>query len=157
MRKLSLAAMISAILYLVAGVGILLFQDVFKPMFIGNAGDYVTVYPVDSLLRLALIGLPCAVLGAVNITGSHSKNKILPLGIAIYSGVVLGLQSILGIMFSTVNSVAAARFGGAMYLANLSIVNQLFNWIQVFCNIALVLLLVAGVMGFCEKKNTQNY
>lgn len=145
--------MISAILYLVLGVGILLFQNTLKPLFIGSASNYVMVYPADILLHLALVGLPCAVLGAVNTTGSHSGNSFLPLGTAIYSGIVLGLQSLSGIIFSTINNVAAAQFGGAMYLANLSIVNQLFSWIELFCNIALVMLLVSGVMGFCKGKS----
>lgn len=146
-------AMISAIIYLVAGMGILFFQDTFKPIFMGSPTDYVTIYPADALLRMVLVGLPCAVLGAINITGSHSQNSFLHLGTAIYSGIVLGFQSFLGTMFSTYYSAIIAHTKGAMYLANWSIMNQLFSWIDLFSNVALVMLLITGVAGYCKRKN----
>lgn len=146
--------MISAIIYLVAGMGILFFQDTFKPIFMGSPTDYVTIYPANALLRMVLVGLPCAVLGAVNITGSHGQNSFLPLGTAIYSGVVLGLQSFLGTMFSTYYSAIIAHTKGAMYLANWSIMNQLFSWIDLFSSVALVMLLITGVAGYCKGKNS---
>lgn len=146
--------MISAIIYLVAGMGILFFQDTFKPIFMGSPTDYVTIYPANALLRMVLVGLPCAVLGAVNITGSHSQISFLPLGTAIYSGIILGLQSFLGTMFSTYYSAIIAHTKGAMYLANWSIMNQLFSWIDLFSSVALVMLLITGVAGYCKGKNS---
>lgn len=153
MRKLSLLAMISAVIYLIAGLGILFFQDTFKPLFMGSPADYVTIYPANAILRMITVGLPCAVLGAVNLTGSHSSNSFLPLGTAIYSGIVLGLQSFLGTLFSTYDSAIIAHMKGAMYLANLGIMNQLFSWIDLFVNVALVLLLVESVAIYCKQKN----
>lgn len=144
--------MISAVIYLVAGMGILFFQDAFKPIFLSSSTDYLTIYPADAILRMVLVGLPCAVLGAVNITGSHSQNSFLPLGTAIYSGIVLGLQNFIGSIFSTFYTTAVAQLRGAMYLANLGIMNRLFSWIELFSNVALVMLLVVGVMGYCKGK-----
>lgn len=152
MRNLSLAAMTTAIFYLVAGIGILLFQDALKPLFLGSA-EFVTVYPPIALVRLAFVGLPCTILGAINVGGSHSRNRLLPLGIAIYSGFTLGLQSLLGHIFSTLTTATIAHMGGVAYLANLSTVNSMFEFINVFSNVALVLLLVAGVMEYCKNRN----
>lgn len=145
--------MITAIIYLVVGMGILFFQDAFKPMFMSSSTDYVTIYPASAILRMILVGLPCAVLGAVNLTGSHSSNSYLSLGTAIYSGIVLGLQSFLGTLFSTYDSAIIAHMKGAMYLANLGIMNQLFSWIDLFVNVALVLLLVESVASYCKQKH----
>lgn len=153
LRKLSLLAMISAIIYLMSGVGILFCQNAFKPIFMNSPENYVTVYPVDAILRLLIVGLPCAVLGAVNLTDSHSHNHFLPLGTAIYSGITLGIQGFLGTMFSTYYSTIIAHTKGAMYLANWSMMSQMFNWIDLFSNVALVMLLVESVANYCKQQN----
>ncbi len=153
MRKLSLVAMISAILYIVLGMGILVFQDLFKPLFLGGGADSIAVYPAGALIQLACVGLPCAVLGAVNLTGSHNGSRLLPLGTAVYSGIVLGFQSLLKTLLNNISTAFAAHLGGTIHLANMSVLIQLFGWIELFSNIALVLLLVDGVIATYKDKN----
>ncbi len=152
MRKLSFAAMIMAILYLLAGIGILVFQNSLKLHYAQNI-NFITVYPLEILLDLALIGLPCAVLGAMNAISRPENNRSLCLATAIYSGIVLGLSCFFRSVISSFSTMISARTGGAEYLVNRSCVLQEFSWTAVFANVALVLLLVAGVIGVCSKKD----
>lgn len=150
MRKLSFAAMIMAILYLLAGIGILVFQNSLKLHYTQGI-QFITIYPIEILLDLALIGLPCAVLGAMNATTRQETNRSLSLATAAYSGIVLGLSSFFRGIVSTFSNMISAHTGGAEYLVNRSCVLQAFNWTAVLANVALVLLLVAGVIGGCRK------
>ena len=146
LRKLSFAAMIMAILYLLAGVGVLVLQNTLKLHYTQDI-QFITIYPIEILLDLALIGLPCAVLGAMNAISSPKSNRSLCLATAAYSGIVLGVSAFFRGIVSTFGSMISAHKGVEYFL-------QAFSWTAVLANIALVLLLVAGVIGVCTKTDS---
>lgn len=152
MRKLSFTAMIMAILYLVAGVGVLVLQNTLKLHYTQDI-QFITIYPIEILLDLALIGLPCAVLGALNAISSPKSNRSLCLATAAYSGIVLGVSAFFRGIVSTFGSMISAH-KGVEYLVNRSCILQAFSWTAVLANIALVLLLVAGVIGVCRETDS---
>jgi len=152
MRKLSFTAMIMAILYLLAGVGILVCQNTLKLHYTQDV-QFITIYPLEILLDLALIGLPCAVLGAMNAISSPKSNRSLCLATAAYSGIVLGVSAFFRGIVSTFSNMICAR-KGVEYIVNRSCIIQAFSWTSVFANIALVLLLVAGMIGVCNKTDS---
>ncbi len=153
MKKiLSIVAVLSAAVYLAAGIGLLMFQNVFKPLYIGSYTEWIMVYPIQNILQLVLLGIPCVVLGILAMSESSEKGKGTDLLLVIYSSVMLvgfGLISTVGGML---NTMVIARMQGAEALANMSVVSNLFNWIQLLINLSLVMLLLRGAVSLGEKR-----
>ena len=145
-RILCILSMVMAVLYLAAGSGVLVFQNLFKPQFINYEEAMVATYPASAVLQLILAGLPCAVLAAVNLAGSCKGSKILSGATVIFCSVVLVSHSLVSQIVSNIHTTITARMYGAAYLTSLSTVNLMFNFTRILIDAALVLLLIASMI-----------
>lgn len=153
-RILSVAAMVTAVLFLITGTGILLLQDVLKSSYLFNA-ELVTVYPIGAVAQLILTGIPCAALAAINLTGSHAENRSLSLLTCIYCSANLIAHNFLFSSVSNAQAVIGGRMNGTLYLANLSAVNSIFSQTRILANSALVFLLIVNVMQLERLRRTE--
>lgn len=146
---LSLAA---SLLYLLAVGGILVFQNTLASLFLSipdTLGASGTVFPVNTMIRLLFAGVPCAVLAAVHLAGSHRDSRILPAATAVYCSTALILQDLIASVATVFNNMIAARLNGAYYLAKLSAVNNLTGYAGFLIDAGLVFLLISSL--FCIK------
>lgn len=135
-----------AVLYLAAGSGVLVFQNLLKPLFINFDEAMINAYPVSAIAQLILAGLPCAVLAAVNLAGSHKDSRILSGVTVVFCSVVLICHSLVSQILNNINTSVTAMMYGAGYLASLSVVNVMFSFTRILIDAALVLLLISSVM-----------
>lgn len=145
-RILCIIAMVMAVLYLAAGSGVLVFQNLLKPRFLDSEAAMVMTYPASTIAQLLLAGLPCAVLAAVSLAGSHKDSRVLSGVTVAFCSVVLICHSLVSQLLNTVNNSFTARMYGAAYLASLSTVNTLFGYTRILIDAALVLLLISSMM-----------
>ena len=72
-RILSILAVITGAVYLISGISVLAFQDVVK-VAMGYGAEYeadlLRVYPIQNILELAVMGIPCVVLGFLSMPES---------------------------------------------------------------------------------------
>lgn len=74
MKKiLSITATIAGIAYLASGIGLLAFQGVLK-MVMSYESDMTNVYPVQNVMELVLLGIPCVVLGILSMS-EYSEHR----------------------------------------------------------------------------------
>lgn len=152
MKKiLSIMAVAAGALYLAAGVGLLVFQDVFKTGIMGYISEPVKVYPVQNVLELAVMGIPCVVLGVLAMSDSSAGRRGLDLLLTVYSSIMLVLGGVLTIIGSMVNNIIVARTQGAEGLANMSIVSTCFGFIRFLIDLSLVMLLLRGALSLGES------
>lgn len=154
-KTVSIIAVLSSIIYLAAGAGLLVFQNVFKPLFMSSSAEYITVYPVQDILQLVLLGIPCVVLGILSLSESSESRKGMELLLVIYSGIMLVTFGQIMTLGSMINSTMIGRLQGVAALVNMSAVSSMFSWIQFLINLALVMLLLRGAVGLGEKKTDQ--
>lgn len=138
--------MTMAVLYLLIGSSVLIFQDTLKPYFYSYGVEYIKIYPLSAIVQLVLAGLPCTVLAAVNLAGSHRDNRTLPVLAAIYCSTVLIAHSLVIDLISTSETALNTAIKGVEYVANLSAVNAMFDRTRIFADAALVLLLISEVL-----------
>ena len=151
MKKiLSILATIAGITYVAAGIGLLAFQNVVKTTM-GYGTDCglnsINVYPVGNMLELALLGIPCVVLGVLSMAETSEHKKGVNLLLIIYSSVMLVLAGLLTNVASFVNNFIISRTLGVEGLANVNIVSAAFSWIRSLINLSLVLLLLRGALS----------
>lgn len=151
-KILSITAVIAGALYLAAGISLLVFQDMVKAVFMGYGVETVKVYPIQYVLALAIMGIPCVALGIMSMSDSPENEKGKNMLLVIYSSVMLVLGGILITIGSTVNSIVVGRTMGAYGLANMSAVSAAFSYIQFLINLSLVLLLLRGAFGLGESR-----
>lgn len=144
-RILSVLAVVSAVLFLITGAGILLLQDALKSSYLSGYENFITVYPINALAQLALTGIPCVVLAAIYLAGSHAESRGFSLLTCIYCSANLIAHSFLLQLISNAHAILGGRLEGAAYLANLSAVNSMFSQTEIFANAALVFLLIVSV------------
>lgn len=142
-RILSVTAMVTAVLFLITGTGILLLQDLLKPSYFAES---VPVYPIGAVAQLIFTGIPCAALAAINLTGSHTENRSLSLLTCIYCSANLIAHNFLFNFVSNAQAALGGRMNGTFYLVNLSAVNSIFSQTRILANSALVFLLIVNVM-----------
>lgn len=146
--------MAMAVLYLLIGSGVLIFQDTLKPYFFSYGVEYTKIYPLNAIVQLLLAGLPCTVLAAVNLAGSQKDNRTFPVLAAIYCSTVLIAHSLVIDLISTSETALNATMKGVEYVANLSAVNAMFHWTRIFADAALVLLLISCILHIKESDKT---
>lgn len=158
MKKiLSITATVAGAAYLAAGLALLAFQNSIK-IAMGYGGGYgvelINVYPIQDVLELALVGIPCVALGILFMSESSEGRKNLNLLLVIYSALMLTAGGLLGNIGAFFNNYLISRMEGANGLANMGIVSNAFSWIGFLANLALVLLLLRGALylGESEKK-----
>ncbi len=142
---LSLAA---SLLYLLAVGGILVFQNTLVSFFSGTPDTFAgsgTVFPVNTMILLLVAGIPCAVLAAVSLAGSHNNSRGLTIATAVYCSAVLISKSLLSFIITTGNTMISAHINGASYLAKLAIVNNLTASVGFLLDAGLVFLLIASM------------
>lgn len=156
MKKiLSILATITGAFYLAAGIGLLVFQNTIKELMGYSASqgvELINVYPIQILLELALLGIPCVVLGILSMSESAESNKNLNLLMAIYSGVMLVVSGLLANIGRFISNYTASRFMGVEGMVNISLVTAAFGWIEFMSSLSLVLLLVRSVFSLGEIK-----
>lgn len=148
-RILCIIAMVMAVLYLAAGSGVLVFQNPLKSLFWGLKDTMVmTTYPASAIEQLLLVGLPCTVLAALNLAGSHKDSKVLSRITVIFCSVVMIANGLVSAMVYIVDFHIKARIHDNLevYLPNMSTVNSMFSYTNFFINAALVLLLISSMM-----------
>lgn len=145
-RNLSVGAVVTATLYLVAGICLLGFQDVYKSVVMGYTAEMVRVYPVQNIIQLLFLGLPCGVLGILSLSGDYADKKGLNQALVVYSSIMLVCSGILTAIGGIINSFVVSRTMGVMGLANMNIVSAGFEWIQFLIQLSLVLLLLRGAL-----------
>ena len=151
MKKiLSILAPISGAVYLAAGISLLIFQDVVKAIM-GYGADYgynmTNVYPVQNVLELVLLGIPCVVLGILSMLESSDHKRGVDLLLIIYNSAMLVLGSVLAAIGSFVNNLIVSRTMGVEGIVSMNIVSAAFNWIRFLINLSLVLLLLRGAFS----------
>lgn len=151
MKKiLSILATIAGITYVAAGIGLLAFQGVIKTTM-GYGGDYsmdiMNVYPVQNMLELALLGIPCVVLGVLSMAETSENKRGVDLLLVIYSSVMLVLGGLLTNVGSIFNNYIVSRTMSVEGMVNMSIVSASFNWIRSLINLSLVFLLLRGALS----------
>lgn len=151
MKKiLSILATIAGASYLAAGVGLLAFQNVIKTaMGYGTGYDInlVNVYPVQNVLELALMGVPCVVLGILSMSESSDSKREVNLLMVVYSGIMLVLNGLLAPIGSFINNTIVSNTMGVEGIVNMSVVSAAFGWIDFLINLSLVLLLLRGALN----------
>ena len=150
-KILSITAVIAGALYLAAGFILLVFQDMVKAVFMGYGVETVKVYPIQYVLALAIMGIPCVALGIMSMSDSPENKKGKNMLLVIYSSVMLVLGGILITIGSTINSIVVSRTMGVNGLANMSAVSAAFSYIQFLITLSLVLLLLRGAFGLGES------
>lgn len=151
MKKiLSIIAIIGAACYLAAGVGILLFQNTLKNLVM-SGDNMITVYPLQNVLQLALLGLPCPILGILSLSETAETKKGMDLLLILYSSIMLVFFAFLIEAGARINAVMVARMQGAAALANMSAVSSFFGYIQFLINLSLVMLLIQGAVSLGQK------
>lgn len=154
-KTLSIIAVLSSAVYLSAGAGLLVFQNELKPLFIGSSTEYIAVYPIQNVLQLVFLGIPCVALGVLSVSESSEGRKGRDLLLVIYSGIMLVGFDLIMTFGGMMNNIVISRMQGITALANMSVVNSLFGGIQFLINLALVMLLLRGAIGLGEKRNWQ--
>lgn len=154
-RVLSIIATMAGALYLAAGAGSLVFQSEIKAVM-GYSAEYgveiVNVYPIQNILELALIGIPCVALGILSMSASAEGKRGVDLLLVMYGSIVLVLRgSLINMIGGAVNNIFVSRFMGADGLVNMSLVSSAFGWIQFLSSLSLVLLLLRGALDMGEK------
>lgn len=158
MKKiLSVIAVVAGAAYLAAGICLLVYQDVVKTfMGYGRYGlETVNVYPVQNVLQLVIMGIPCVVLGVLSMSDSPDNSRGMNMLLVIYSSVMLVLGQALVTIGGVINSMIVARTVGAEGLANVSIISSAFSYIQFVINLSLVLLLLRGAFGLGGTSQNQ--
>ncbi len=151
MKKiLSILATIMGALYLAAGIGLLVFQDVVKAVIGYGADqgfDMPNVYPVQNVLELVLLGIPCVVLGILSMSESSDHKRKVDLLLVIYSGAMLVLGGALATIGGFLSNWIVSRTMGVEGIVGMSIISGAFNWIHFLINLSLVLLLLRGALS----------
>lgn len=151
MKKiLSIVAIIGAACYLAAGVGILLFQNILKNLVM-SGDNMITVYPLQNVLQLALLGLPCLILGILSLSESAETKMGMDLLLVLYSSIMLVFFASIIEAGARINAMMVARMQGAAALANMSTVSSFFGYIQFLINLSLVMLLIQGAVSLGQK------
>ncbi|MDE5892566.1 MAG: hypothetical protein K2H45_06570 [Acetatifactor sp.] len=153
MKKiLSIAAVIAGALYLSAGIALLIFQDIVKE-FMGYGMDAIHVYPVPNVLKLAIVGVPCVVLGVLSMSEAPENRRGIDILLVIYSSMALVLGEVLFTIGGNINTIIVGRTQGAEGLANVSMVSASFSYIQFLIDLSLVLLLLRGALSLGESEH----
>ncbi len=151
MKKiLSILATVAGAAYLAAGVGLLAFQNLIKTAMgygVGYDINTVNVYPVQNVLELVLMGVPCVVLGILSMSESSDYKKGVDLLLIIYSGIMLTLNGLLTPVGSFLNNMIVSNTMGVEGMVNMSIVSAAFGWIHFLINLSLILLLLRGALN----------
>ncbi|MDE7224078.1 MAG: hypothetical protein K2O34_09895 [Acetatifactor sp.] len=114
----------------------------------GESGLATTnVYPVQNVLQLVIMGVPCVALGVLSMSDSPDNSRGRNMLLVIYSSVMLVLGQALVTIGGVINNMIVARTMGAEGLANMSIISSAFSYIQFAINLSLVLLLLCGAFG----------
>lgn len=150
-RILSVTAMVTSILFLVTGTGILLLQNALKSSYLFGV-EWITVYLLTAVIQLILTGIPCAALAAINLAGSHGENRTFSLLTCIYCSANLISHDFLMNSVSNFQAIMGGRINGSLYLANLSAVNAIFNHTRILANSALVFLLILSVVQLAAAR-----
>lgn len=160
MKKiLSILATITGMLYLAAGISLLIFQDVVKAVIGYGADqgfDMTNVYPVQNVLELVLLGIPCVVLGILSMSESSDYKRRVDLLLVIYSGAMLVLGGALATIGGFLSNWVVSRTMGVEGIVSMSIISGAFNWIQFLINLSLVLLLLRGALSLGEGTHSRH-
>lgn len=159
MKKIvSITATIAGIAYLIAGISLLFFQGVLR-MLMGYGESYgldmTNVYPVQNILELVLLGIPCVVLGILSMSEYSEYKRGVDLLLVIYGGMMLALSGVLTTIGSFLSNIIVSRSMGVEGIVSMNIVSASFNWIRFLINLSLVLLLFRGAYSLGEKKMAQ--
>ncbi len=154
-KVLSITATVAGAAYLAAGIALLLvFQDSIK-LAMGYGEGYgielTNVYPIQNVLDLALVGVPCVVLGILSMSESMQNSQRLDLLFVVYSGVMLTVGGLLNRIGAFFNNYFTSRMEGAEGLVNMSIISGVFGWIDFLAKLSLVLLLLRGALSLGEN------
>lgn len=155
-KVLSIIATVAGAAYLAAGVGLLVFQSGIKEFMGYNAGygmELINVYPIHNVMQLALIGIPCVILGVLSMSETTGHQKGRDLLLVIYSGMALVVGELLVSKVSALNGIAVGNSMGANGLANMSVVSSVFSQIHFLCSLSLVMLLLRGAISLGENAN----
>ena len=155
-KVLSIMATVAGAAYLAAGLAVLfVFQDSIKAvMGYGDSVELINVYPIQSVMELVLVGIPCVALGILSMSENFGSRRNLHLLLAVDSGVMLTLGGLLGNIGAFFNNILVSRLEGASGLVNMSIISGVFGWIGFLAKLSLVLLLSLGALYLGE--NTKN-
>ncbi len=154
MKKVfSIIAVIGAAGYVAAGIGILLFQEVLKKLL--TSGENITVYPLQNVLHLVLVGIPCLILGIASLSEHTGAKRGMNLLLVIYTGIMLVSSDWMIWAGTLINNMFVARMQGAAVLANTSMVNSFFNGIQFLIKLSLVMLLIRGTVSLGGKNQNK--
>ncbi len=154
-KVLSITATVAGAAYLAAGIALLLvFQNSIK-LAMGYGEGYgielTNVYPIQNVLDLALVGVPCVVLGILSMSESMQNSQRLDLLFVVYSGVMLTVGGLLNRIGAFFNNYFTSRMEGAEGLVNMSIISGVFGWIDFLAKLSLVLLLLRGALSLGEN------
>lgn len=155
-KMLSIIASVAGAAYLAAGLAVLFgFQDSIKvAMGYGDSIELINVYPIQNVMELVLVGIPCVGLGILSMSERFESRRNLHLLLAIYSGVMLTIGGLLGNIGAFLNNILVSRLEGASGLVNMSIISGVFSWVGFLAKLSLVLLLSLGALYLGE--NTKN-
>lgn len=146
-KILSVTATIIAAIYLAAGIALLIFQDVIKPIYMNHFEDVMKVYPIQNILQLLLVGIPCLALGVLSISENAGAGKNADLLLIVYSSLMLVLEGPLVRIGTGINNAIAASSQGMQGLVNTNIVSDCFSGIHFLISLSLVLLLLRGALS----------
>lgn len=154
---LSIAAAVSATLFIITGIAVLALQRYYIPYFY----NYVLpsqlqygYYPIGATAQLLFTGLPCLMLGFMNLYVKDEDAGRSSLYVMIYCSVILISSSWVNGFLNILHNTVLSAGKGPYYLTGLSIVSSVFSWTRVFANAALVCLLIASVMQYTSRRKS---
>ena len=146
-KGLSIPSVVAGVLYLAAGIGLLVFQNIIKTaMGYGYGVETANVYPLHNVLQLVFMGVPCVVLGGLSMSDSTDNRRGIDMLLIIYSSVMLVLGGLLTAIGSVINNIIVGRTMGVEGLVSMSVISTAFTYIQFLINLSLVLLLLRGAL-----------
>lgn len=152
-QVLSIAAAVSAILFIITGIAVLALQRFYLAPYIPTSQLQSGYYPIVATVQLLFIGLPCLMLGFLSLYVKDEDERNWSLYIMIYCSVILISKDALnGILKGLHNYLS--REMGTNYLVGLSMVNSVFSYTRIFANAALVCLLIASVMQYTSRRKS---
>ncbi len=149
-RILSILAVITGAVYLISGISVLAFQDVVK-VAMGYGAEYeadlLKVYPIQNILELAVMGIPCVVLGFLSMPESTFRSVGMNMLLILYSGAMLTLGGLLISAGNFIDNIITSRTMGVEGVVSMNIISTAFGRMQFLINFSLVLLLLRGAFG----------
>lgn len=153
-QVLSIAAAVSAILFIITGIAVLVLQRYYLAYYMSPSQLQSGYYPISVTCQLLFTGLPCLMLGFMSLYVKDEDEGNWSLYVMIYCSVILISSSWVNGFLNTLHNTVLSAGKGSYYLTGLSIVSSVFARTRIFANASLVCLLIASVMQYTMRKKS---